>query len=229
MSGSEPGPSTEIRHPGRSRSRTSSRLQGLIVAILIAAVVCQLVQQTDPMFPFLYFTIDSAVLEVVVMTCRLVGRAPDSLWFARARGAAAVGVILSALMFAAVIAPNSPSGGWFNAHDDLWVRTATVLFHGVAPFPVAAEFLVGSYPTRPPLKEATTFTWWPLGYLVTIAGLSSVGLATMPYVFLQPSHNGAGPTSAAVMGLWVIVIMLGSALLAGHRLVHRKTPAASTQ
>lgn len=89
------------------------------------------------------------------------------------RVATAVGVIFSAVIFAALIAPASPTGTWFQPWDDLWVRVATALFHAVAPVLIATDFVL-----RPP---ALSLPQWiaaacslPLTYLAFLAVAASV-------------------------------------------------------
>lgn len=42
-------------------------------------------------------------------------------------------MLVSAVVFATVIAPRTVAGGWFQPSDNRWVRTATVLMHAVIP------------------------------------------------------------------------------------------------
>ncbi|MEW1645434.1 Pr6Pr family membrane protein [Streptomyces sp. NPDC091219] len=196
---------------------------------LTLGVVCQFVQQTDPTPSMLYFTVDSAVLAAIIMAWRLVRGPADSVCGDRIRGAAVVGVVFSSLVYVTVIAPSSPSGTWFGAHDDAWARTATLLLHGGAPVLVVAEFLLSPYSLAATWREAALLAWWPATYLTVVGTLSWSGAATMPYLFLRPSQFGAVAVAAAVAGLFAVVVALGVALTATHRAVRRHRPTMGTR
>ncbi|MFJ9631408.1 Pr6Pr family membrane protein [Streptomyces sp. NPDC101175] len=189
--------------------------------MLALGVICQFVQRTDPTPSLLYFTVDSAVLAATVLTWQLVRGPSNSAWGDRVRGAAVVGVVFSSLIYMTVIAPSSPSGTWFGAHDDAWARAATILLHGGAPVLVVAEFLLTPYALAATWREATLLAWWPAAYLTVVGALAWSGAATMPYPFLRPSQLGAATVAAAVAVLYAIVVTLGVALTAAHRAVSR--------
>ncbi|MFI7358040.1 Pr6Pr family membrane protein [Streptomyces avidinii] len=201
-------------------------LGALAATVLTTGVTCQFLQHTDPTPPLLYFTVDSAVLAAAVQIRRLVHGPGSGPWDERLRGSAVVGVVLSSLVYLTVIAPSSPSGGWFGTHDDVWARTATLLLHGAAPVLVVAEFLVS--PCRPapahlaPARhEAALLAWWPGAYLAVVGTLAWSGAATMPYLFLSPSRFGTGPVIATIAALFATVLALAAALTAAHRRLAR--------
>jgi hypothetical protein len=183
------------------------------LAVLTAGVVAQCVQRTDPVFPLWYFTIDSAILAAGVLAWEAVrGTVPHRL-----RGAAAVAVLFSALIYAAVIAP----GGWFHTGDDGWSRVATVLLHGVAPLLVVGDFLRRRYPGATLVADAVVFLWWPLAYLGAMAALIALGVATMPYDFLKPSVVGTAGLVAVIAALAGLTVLLGIAIITAGRGVER--------
>lgn len=182
------------------------------VITLLAGVVFQFLQQTDPVFPLLYFTVCSALLDAVVLS-RLWWR--PSAEHTGVEIAAVAGVLLSALVYATVIAPSSPSGTWFNAGDDLLVRIATVLLHGVAPVLVTVEYLTRG--PRPAVRHAFVLLWWPMAYLVVVGALDALGLGKVPYPFLRPAESGGLAVIAAVLVLGLVQVLLGLVLVAGCR------------
>jgi hypothetical protein len=196
-------------------SRLSTVVAVLIVVNQAVGVVCQFIQRTDPRFPLLYFTVDSAVLAAVAAVLALAGR--DGSWVRRVRLAAVVGVVVSGIVFAAVIAPATETGTWFQPHDDLPVRTATVLLHAVAPILVTVDYLM----RRSGLSIRATILWsypWPLGYLAGIGVLAGlVGSEVMPYPFLRPSTSGGATVAGAYVALIVVVGVVGLLLGAGGR------------
>lgn len=199
----------------------TARLRSLATLALAVGVTCQFVQRTDPTPTLSYFTVDSAVLAAVVLAWRLVRGPRSGMLGDRIRCAAVVGVVLSSLVYVAVIAPSSPSGTWFGAHDDVWTRAATILLHAVAPVLVVADFLVSPYAPAATLREAALLALWPLAYLAVVAVLAWSGAATMPYRFLSPSQFGAAAVAAAIAVLCAITVLLGVALPAARGLVRR--------
>lgn len=180
------------------------------MATQTVAVACQFTQSTDPRFPLLYFTVDSAVLAAAVAACTLLGW--HGRWSARARLTSAVGVLLSAIVFAAVIAPATETGTWFQPHDDLWVRTATVLMHGVAPMLVTVDYFLRSRPRS--IRGSVVWSYsWPLAYFGALIVLALVfGPDIIPYPFLSPASMGWPTASAAIGVLTVLVGLLGAIL-----------------
>lgn len=181
----------------------------LPTAILVTstvAIVSQFVQSTDAIFPLLYFTVDSAVFAGGV-ACLAVLRPPsDKLVLLRA--SSSVAVLLSAVIYAAVIAPASETGSWVQPHDDYWVRTATFLFHLLIPILVTLDFIgqdVGRTRLRSVLLSCLA---WPLLYLAAVGAVTGLGVARMPYPFLDPSKFGAYVVlqSAGVMTLLIAIL-----------------------
>lgn len=183
--------------------------------VLLVGVVCQFIQHTDPTFPLLYFTIDSAILAGITFGLSALSTNDD--WLASVRGTATVGVVVSGLIFATVIAPNTPTGTWIQPHDDYWVRTATILIHGVAPFLVMTAFLLLPGPRRPMGVELRAWTWWPVTYLIVVTAVCTLGQIPMPYVFLRPSTVGWPVVVGAVIVLTAIITAIGAGILALHQ------------
>lgn len=209
-----------LRHPFPNTS-TIVRVSTLVT--LTSAVVLQFLQHTDPTFPLLYFTVDSAALMVLVLAMSLTG--PRSSTVDEARGAATIGVVLSGMIYATVIAPNSATGTWFAPWDDLAVRTSTVLMHGIGPFLAVADFLTHDYQSASTRKTIAWWCAWPLAYIVAITGLAAVGVGHVPYPFLSPlTGGGALGVAAAMTALTALAALLSYTLLRVRRKVHA-TPA----
>jgi hypothetical protein len=212
-----PAPECARRGP---RKAFAVLLPQLILFNQSVGVVCQLVQGTDPRLPLMYFTVDSAILAGAVAVLTLAGR--DGTWMWRLRLAAVVGVVISALVFAVLIAPATPTGTWFQPHDDVVVRVATVLMHGVAPVLVAVDYLVR--PHRHTI--GTTVAWcypWPLLYVGGLGLLAIVSRQDMiPYPFLQPALVGWPTVAGALLALTAVVTLLGVALAVLDRAMGRR-------
>lgn len=193
----------------------------LVVAVLGSAVVCQFLQGTDPTFPLWYFTVDSAILTGLAALASLAR--PDSDAVGALRGAGTTGVLLSGAIFTTVIAPNTPTGTWFQPWDDPWVRAATVLFHAVGPVVAIAHFLTRPASPAPFWHVVTRWCAWPAAYLAVMLALQAVGAATIPYAFLQPEQmGGVLPVVGVCWALLVIFAGAGGALLLTHRRMARR-------
>ncbi len=196
------------------RVSTTPLLGRLATVILLVnqacAVVCQFMQHTDPRFPLWYFTVDSAILAGLGAAADLT--VPGARWVPPLRHTAAAGVVVSAVIFAAVIAPSSPSGMWFQGHDDLPVRVATVLFHAIAPLLVIVCYLLR--PTGLRGRAAVRYAFlWPLAYAAALyIVVAARGPAVIPYPFLAPGQVGWGIVGLAVGVLTVLVAATGAAL-----------------
>jgi len=183
--------------------------------VLVSGVACQFLQKTDPTFPLLYFTVDSALL----LAAALVGAElrPQSLVTEEIRGATTVGVVLSGLIFTAVIAPATETGTWFQPHDDPWVRAAILLMHGIGPVLAVTDFML--HPLRAAGRSwrvALRWCVWPLVYLVVVLPLDLAGIAEIPYPFLR--IRGL-PTLGAFAALLLIAGTLSVGLVGLHRRV----------
>lgn len=174
------------------------------------AVLSQFVQNTDPRSPLVYFTVLSGVLAGLVAAVETTTRHRGD-WLDGARVTAAIGVVVSAIIFAALIAPSTPTGTWFQPWDDGWVRTATVLFHAVAPALVIAD-LVLRRPLLSPMRWLLAAYSWPLTYLVSIAWTATAFGVKLPYPFLSPSQMGWGTVSIAIASLATLVGVVAVAL-----------------
>lgn len=174
------------------------------------AVTCQFLQHTDPRFPLWYFTVDSAILAGVAAAADLT--VPGARWLPVLRHTAAVGVVVSAVVFATVIAPATPSGSWFQGHDDDLVRVATVLFHAVAPVMVCAGYLLRRNGIRGRAAVGYAFVW-PTLYLIGLCTMVGVrGAGVIPYPFLAPGQMGWRTVGLAAGALTVLIAVTGAAL-----------------
>ena len=201
----------------RSPGRFAATVRLAAVAAFAWGVLCQFVQGTDPTFPLLYFTVCSAVLAVVVLG--LAALRPETVVLDWWRGAVTVAVVLSGLIFATVLAPVNNGGPWFAPHDDVWIRTANVLLHGVGPVLAVADFFLHPLRTRAGTwRLALSWCLWPATWALVALPLDVAGVAETPYLFLQVRDAGDVPAVlGAVIALFVLVSALGSGLMAVRR------------
>jgi len=191
-------------------TRYSRLLPPTILLTEAVAVLSQFVQNTDPRSPLVYFTVLSGVLAGLVAVVETATRHRGA-WLDGARVTTTIGVVVSAIIFSALIAPSTPTGTWFQPWDDVWVRTATVLFHGVAPALVIAD-LVLRRPPLSPMRWLLAAYSWPLTYLASIALATKAFGVKLPYPFLSPSQMGWGTVSIAITSLAALVGVVAVAL-----------------
>lgn len=204
-------------------------VRGAAALTIATGVVMQFVQRTDPRHPLLYFTVDSAVLAVVTLLAALA--MPTGGLLARIRPGVCASALLSGLVYAAVIAPAQNGGSWFAPHDDIPVRIAQVLLHGVGPALLLLDFVLDPPRSTQSCRVATWWLLWPAGYFASVEVLAATGLGEMPYEFLDWRIVGlwALPTLVVVgavfwAGVWGLAL-LGNALDRGRRV--KPTLAAS--
>lgn len=182
-------------------------------------VSCQFLQHTDRTFPLLYFTIDSAMFAGAVASIALIW--PAFVLLPQLRAAATVGVLLSSLIFTVVIAPASSTGTWIQPYDDYWVRTATILLHGVAPVFVVIDLIINHEERA---ASASIVVWsylWPLTYLISLVALASTGVAAIPYPFLNPAQLGWRTVLGSLVVVSALILIIALVLLALRAVTHK--------
>jgi hypothetical protein len=204
-------------------------LRATLLVTLLAGLGCQAVQTTDPTPLLCYFTMDSAILQAAIMfmlLTRAVTRVEPSTAWAAARLTVVTGMVVSGVVYAAVIGPTSPSGGWwFNPADDPAVKTATTLIHGAATLLAIAEYVASG--TSLPVRRAWLGLWWPGAYLAVMEVLSAAGLQTIPYPFLEPAV-ARWWTIASCVGLVVVVLAVAVGLLRAAAMECTRRPARTS-
>ncbi|WP_370333600.1 Pr6Pr family membrane protein [Mycolicibacterium hippocampi] len=174
---------------------------------MFIGVTCQFLQKTDPRFPLVYFTVWSGILAGVIAIAGV--RRYSRLELPRV--SAAVGVVVSGVIFAVVIAPATATGTWFQPWDDLAVRIANVLLHGVAPVLVVTDLIL-----RPPTQRLSRWLGaaygWPMLYFIAIATSAMAVPYAMPYAFLSPQDVGwptvLGAVAASIALFTVVALVL---------------------
>jgi hypothetical protein len=190
-------------------------LPAAILLTSAAAIACQFVQNTDATFPLAYFTVDSAVFAGGVACVALLRPAREGLVLLRA--SSSVAVLVSAIVFAAVIAPASMTGSWVQPHDDYWVRAATFLFHLIVPILVTLDFVghdMGPTQFRAVLLSCLA---WPVLYIAGLGALIALDVAKMPYPFLDPGEFGAHVVVQSLGGMALLIGVLVVALWSANR------------
>lgn len=182
-----------------ARARIVTALNVAVLSTETVAIGCQFIQRTDPRFPLVYFSVGSAML--AALAAGLTLGLPRWRHLAALRLTAAVGVIVSAVVFAAVIAPATPTGSWIQPH-----------MHGVAPPLVALDWALRRRPFT--LRRHIVLGFgWPLAYLSGIA-CAAVAEVALPYPFLSPAQMGWLAVLGSVAALAVLVTAVSALLFA---------------
>lgn len=186
--------------------------------VLGVGILCQFVQYTDPTPPFAYFTIWSAALGILTFTINSIR---DGGVNPLLRGTTAVGLIVSGLIYATVIAPATATGTWFQPDDDYWVRTSTLLFHGIGPLLALTDFIITPTATDRAWRQAASWCVWPLLYLATSLCAQTADITPVPYPFLDPERTAPASLVIAIAVLTTVFLLTGRSLLVASKAWHR--------
>jgi hypothetical protein len=184
---------------GRS---VGSALRLLMAAVVVAAIVTQLVNQLDVGASlvnfFSFFTIQSNIIgAVAVGVAALAGPAArGSVWLSQLRGAATQylgvsGMIFSQLLSGADVQTPLP-----------WVNS---VLHYIFPLFIVVDWLVDRSVRPLSLRQGLVFLAYPIAYLAYCLIRGPI-VDWYPYPFLDPRTNGYG--FVAIMSVFVAVVAL---------------------
>ncbi|WP_146197114.1 Pr6Pr family membrane protein [Serinibacter arcticus] len=209
---SGPRPGNVADALARTRARTRART---LVAVALAGVAAQMLATGRPLVDLVYFTVQSALLLALGTALALVPRLRGSTALATVRGAATVGSVLAGVVYALAIAPGEGQGRWLL--DEPVAAVASVLQHLVLPV-LAVVVLRRDVLARSPrpfaavARRASVWIVWPACWAIGMGLLITLGAATLPYPFLDPSVVGtprvlvSGAILLAV--LWSLGVLL---------------------
>jgi len=179
-----------------------SALRLLMAAVVVAAIVTQLVNQLDVGASlvnfFSFFTIQSNIIgAVAVSVAALAGPAArGSVWLSQLRGAATLymgvtGMIFSLLLSGADVQTPIP-----------WVNS---VLHYIFPLFIVVDWLVDRSVRPLSLRQGLVFLAYPIAYLAHSMIRGPI-VDWYPYPFLDPRTNGYG--FVAIMSVFVAVVAL---------------------
>lgn len=147
-----------------------------------------------------YFTVQTNLFAAVILACGAVALLADSRRWAWLRGAAALYLIVTGLVYAFLLAPSplSPAGPWNN-----------IVVHRIVPIVMVLDWLLLA-PRRPvPYRSALGWLGYPALFLCyTLARGHLTGF--YPYDFLDPGRGGGYGRVA----LFSLILLAGMAVLA---------------
>jgi hypothetical protein len=213
----------ETATQSQSKLTTAARaIHGLIAAVILAALVIQLALLfvggvdansgesgdavglgTRPWRLFSFFTIQSNLIVLAVAVVLLLRPSYDNRFWRTLRLDSLLGIVITGLVFAIVLAPQIHLTGWGLA--------ATIGFHYISPWTTLAAWLV--FGPRPRLTSsivAAAFIW-PLGWLIYTF---TQGAFTdwYPYPFLDVTDRGFGHAVRNAALVLVIGVVLATIL-----------------
>jgi hypothetical protein len=187
-------------------------VRAAVAALVVVALAAQFVQgrrdnglQAENFFS--YFTVLSncaaAVVLAVLAARPSLASAPR---FAVARGAVTLYMVVTALVYAALLAPASADVGL----TEPWVDAVV---HEVAPVLVLLDWLIDPPGRRLSLRQVATWLIFPAVYLVYSLVRGPIA-DWYPYPFLDPDHSTGGYALVGITsaGILVTVIVLAALL-----------------
>ncbi len=202
---------------------------GVIAVLVAVSVVTQLVlvlrDDASVVNLFSYFTIQSNLLTMAAAALVAVDPERDEPWFQVLRLAALVGITVTGIVYATVLAGALDLSGLRLVLD--------VVFHYVVPWASVAGFVLLA-PRTPLGPGSWWFLVWPvawLAYTLVRAQLTDAGFAIsdtetgpVPYDFLDVDRHGA----ASVAVVSVAITLLAVLLAAGYRWVASRPRRSAT-
>jgi hypothetical protein len=188
------------------------RITRLTVAVLIVvALGWQFRWSSDnsPTFTagnfFSYFTVLSNVLLAVTMVALAIRPAlAQHVPFLTLRGIATVGIIVTGLVYAALLAPAS-------ADVDVSLRWVDFVVHTLAPIVGLADWLVDRPQGRVPLATAVSWLAFPVVWLLYTMIRGAV-TDWYPYPFLDPDQEPVGTIIATCLAITALFVALAAGL-----------------
>jgi hypothetical protein len=154
---------------------------------------------------FSYFTVLSNVAIVITFVAMAIRPSlADDTRFLTLRGIATIGITVTGLVYAVLLAPAS-------ADVDVTLRWVDIILHTVAPIVGLADWLVDR-PDRRPAK-ATVLSWlvFPIAWLVYTLIRGDV-TGWYPYPFLDPDLESVGSIIVTCLGITAVFVVLAAGL-----------------
>ncbi|MEV0586303.1 Pr6Pr family membrane protein [Nonomuraea sp. NPDC050310] len=192
-----------------------------IVLVLAAVVglVCTWRGAASPLSPLVYFTVQSNIVLAVYYLARLAGWAGTG----RVKGAVTLYICITGLVFNLVLVGGNPFAPVLDGRGDQVLDWGNLLLHTVTPVMAVVDWLLWDRDRGPRWWDAVVWVGYPAGYAV-FAVVRGALLAPgtprrYPYPFLDVSVLGYGGLLISVLVYGAVFVLLGLAVVAGHRLV----------
>lgn len=171
---------------------------------------------------FSYFTVVSNLLVVIVFASLAArpGLAHD-VRFLTPRGFATLGISLTGLVYAVLLAPTS-------ADVDVSLRWVDFIVHTLAPLVGLADWIVDRPRVRPPLATAASWLAFPIVWLLYTIIRGAV-TDWYPYPFLDPDLESVGSIVITCVAITVVFVVMAAGLWwwSGRRQALAGAPTAS--
>lgn len=157
---------------------------------------------------FSYFTVQSNIVSMVTASLLLRDPDRDGPGWRVARFTAILGMAVTFVVYIVVLRP------LLDLEGAAWLTD--LLFHYVAPVMTVAGWLWFGPQVRADLRVLGVVIVWPLVYFVYTQLLGAVS-GWYPYPFLDSGDLGLGRVVLNAVAVTVLVVVLGSALIAADR------------
>lgn len=171
---------------------------------------------------FAYFTVQSNILVIIVMTWMLlVPQVRRPAWFDHLRGAVTAYIVLTGLVYAVLLAQPDEVWSWS-------VEFTNAAQHRIIPWLVALDWLLVPTARRIRLGRGALWMAYPIGYLVCSWLRGALVDGWYPYPFLDPGEHGGWTGLVWPTGQVLLAFCIGIFLVAGiGRLRYRESGAAA--
>jgi hypothetical protein len=154
---------------------------------------------------FSYFTVLSNVLLAVTFVALAIRPALSQLLpFLTLRGIATLGIMVTGLVYAVLLAPES-------ADVDVSLRWVDFVVHTLAPLVGLVDWLVDRPRGRPPLVTVASWLAFPVVWLVYTM-IRGALTDWYPYPFLDPDEESVGSIITTCLVITAIFVVLAAGL-----------------
>lgn len=180
-------------------------------ALIVAALGWQFRWSTDQSATFTagnffsYFTVISNLLLVASLVALAIRPSlAQDVSFLILRGIATIGITITGLVYAVLLAPTS-------ADVDVSLRWVDFIVHTLAPIVGLADWLVDRPRQRPPLATVLTWLAFPVLWLVYTLIRGAV-TDWYPYPFLDPGLETTGSIIATCLAITAVFVVVAAFL-----------------
>lgn len=202
--------------------RLTATLNFTVATAIMGALAWQIVDQIDkgvfdPSQHFAYFTIQTSLLNVVVLWVsgwQAMRRRADTVGLTIARSYAVTYAVITALVFNLLIRAEPAAGAYVSP------AIADEMLHSVAPAYLLLDWLIVR--NRPRLRWVTALaaTYFPIAWIAATMWRASLD-SWVPYGFLDLT-NGVGTVATYIAVLLTVVYLIALALTTRNRFAARR-------